>query len=114
MKNVEDLTQENEKFVLPKEIKDDLDCIEDILRDNPEFFDKLVKQCMKVGRNYVYDDTITNLLAAEYPDLTTYIDGYLLIQTTDDLTKQLCMHKGAARDQLEYAIGEVFLVGDVL
>ena len=110
-------TQVLEDMELPEQIKDDLECIQDILRDNPEFFNKLIKECMKVGKigqgQSVFFEDVAKLWHVEYPDLTTYTDGYKLISTTYDLVKQLCRHHGDNRNQLEYVIEEIFLNGDI-
>lgn len=113
MKSSEVSTEKSENSFLPEQINKDLESIQDILRDNPEFFDKLIKECMKIGKKQsIFFSHIEKLLANEYPDLPTYTDGYQLIQTTYDLVKQLCIYKDDLRDQLESVIEEVFLTGD--
>lgn len=106
-------TQVLESIILPEVIKNDLENIQNILQNDHEFFDKLVKECMKIGKGEpMYFRCIENLLAEEYPDLTTYKDGYELIQTTYDFVKQLCSQADEIRTQIEQNIEQVFLMGD--
>lgn len=107
-------TLDTDRVLLPEQINKDLEEIKDILRDNPEFFETLVRECMKVGKASIFFNDIERLLANEYPDLTSYNDGYQLIQTSYDLVKQLCVYKDDTRHQMEHAIEEVFLSGDIL
>ena len=54
---------------------------------------------MRVGKEqFIFRSDINKLLASEYPELTTYTDGYQLIHTTYELIKQLCVYEGDARD----------------
>jgi hypothetical protein len=72
MKSSESLTKES-TLELTKEVKDDLDKIKNILRNDSEFFNTLIKECMRIGKEgeYVFFDHINRLLYQQYPELTT-------------------------------------------
>ena len=69
-------TQLSKKSLLPLRIYKDVESIQYILRDNLQFFDKLIKECMKVGKEqYIFLSDINKLLATEYPESATNADG---------------------------------------
>lgn len=99
MKNSEELsTHEYEYPVssteLTEEIKnklvDILNSLKDILSDDLEFADELIKKCLLVPYGVSYTE-ISNFIWDEYPDLWEYKDGKKLLDLAYTLTGMIAL-----------------------
>jgi hypothetical protein len=106
MKSSETSTQNStliEPIVLPQSVREELQKtlgnLKTLLKDNPKFFNELVKECLKVGKEqYVYFNDVEKLLHAEYPDLMKYTDGKKLLQTSCRFVEELCFDSKATKE----------------
>ena len=77
----------NDNSFLPEEIQKEITIIvnkiKECLSDNKEFYKKLINQCLKVGENYVYFDSVYNLLVENFPDIHSFEEGEQLIAHID-------------------------------
>ena len=99
MKNLEELTQVQQQVVLPfevrTELKNTLDNLKSVLKDNLNFLSKLLHNCMLIGKTHgaegIFISDIENMIQKEYPNFLTYKDGHKLLQNVGKLVRQLCL-----------------------
>ena len=99
-------TQVLENIIIPNNVKEELNQIittlKNLLKDNKEFFVKLINKCLEVGEvRHVYFNDIEHLLHVEYPNLMRYTDGVKLLRTSFRFTEALCLDSETTKELLE-------------
>ncbi len=101
----------NDNSFLPEEIQKEITIIvnkiKECLSDNKEFYKKLINQCLKVGENYVYFDSVYNLLVENFPDIHSFEEGEQLIMLCHDIVDYNCFNKQIFKEKTKLELQQI-------